>query len=472
LNAIAMIPFRRIRFFGSKTVHGLGLAALAFLAFTTAPCGSAQDWFKTGTGLGVQKARVAIADFPSTGTGSSGGASAQALAKEFSEVVRGDLDYSGIAEIVSPSMYPSQAPSQPSELNSQAWADAPASSQFLGFGNLSVNGTALGVQAWLFDVRSPSVPAMITKIYRGDATDDQVRLVAHQFADEILMKLSGGVPGISTTQIAFVSDRTSHKEIWVMDYDGANQHELTSLKGIALTPRWSPDSSRIVFTCWAPGPKGTVSAQICMYSLIAGKMINWPRWSGTNSSPAWSPDGSKIMFMSSMQGNPDLYVADANGSRPKRLTFSVGVNTSPAWNPKTGQEVVFVSDRAGAGHPQLYTMSVDGTNIEKIALEDAGYVIDPAWSPNGQLIAFSWQRPDGNYDIYLMDISTHSLVQLTRDTGRNERPCWAPDGRHIVFESTRTGSRQIWSMLADGSEARQLTTQGKDNESPSWSAPR
>ncbi|HEV3218518.1 MAG TPA: hypothetical protein VGZ48_02005, partial [Candidatus Acidoferrales bacterium] len=270
MNAIAMIPFRRIRFFGSKTVHGLGLAALAFLAFTTAPCGSAQDWFKTGTGLGVQKARVAIADFPSTGTGSSGGASAQALAKEFSEVVRGDLDYSGIAEIVSPSMYPSQAPSQPSELNSQAWADAPASSQFLGFGNLSVNGTALGVQAWLFDVRSPSVPAMITKIYRGDATDDQVRLVAHQFADEILMKLSGGVPGISTTQIAFVSDRTSHKEIWVMDYDGANQHELTSLKGIALTPRWSPDSSRIVFTCWAPGPKGTVRAQICMYSLIAG----------------------------------------------------------------------------------------------------------------------------------------------------------------------------------------------------------
>jgi TolB protein len=99
-------------------------------------------------------------------------------------------------------------------------------------------------------------------------------------------------------------------------------------------------------------------------------------------------------------------------------------------------------------------------------------VIDPAWSPNGQLIAFSWQRPDGNYDIYVMDISTHALVQLTRDTGRNERPCWAPDGRHIVFESTRTGSRQIWTMLADGSNARQITTQGKDNESPNWSAPR
>jgi len=71
----------------------------------------------------------------------------------------------------------------------------------------------------------------------------------------------------------------------------------------------------------------------------------------------------------------------------------------------------------------------------------------------------------------LMDVSSHQLAQLTRDAGRNERPSWAPDGRHIVFESTRTGGRQIWSMLADGSQQRQLTTQGT-NESPNWSAPR
>ncbi|MFZ0821414.1 MAG: DPP IV N-terminal domain-containing protein [Candidatus Acidiferrales bacterium] len=469
MKAKAMIPFRSIRLFGGKTAFSIGIVALAFFASALATTASAQDWLRTGIGLGVQKARVAVADFAAP---VDGGAGTQPLAKEFSDVVRGDLDYSGIIEIVSPSMYPTQVPSQPSELNSQVWADAPASSQFLAFGNLSANGATIAVQAWFYDVRTPSVPAMITKIYRGDATEDQVRLFAHQFADEILMKLSGGVPGISTTQIVFVSNRTNNKEIWTMDYDGANQHQLTSLHGISLTPRWSPDSSRIAFTCYAPGPRGVVSAQICIYSMVAGKLIAWPRWSGTNSSPAWSPDGSKIMFMSGMQGNPDLFVADANGSHPKRLTFSVGVNTSPAWNPKTGQEVVFVSDRAGAGHPQLYTMNVDGTNIEKIPLEDAGYVVDPAWSPNGQLIAFSWQRPDGNYDIYVMDVSTHQLVQLTRDTGRNERPCWAPDGRHIVFASTRTGSWQIWTMLADGSNARQITKQGSNNDSPNWSGPR
>jgi TolB protein len=423
------------------------------------------DWFTTGTGMGVQKARIAVADFAPASP------AAQPLGKEFSDVVRNDLDFSGIIEMVSLSMYPTQIPSQPSELNAQAWSDPPASTQAVAFGSLSANGNALAIQAWLYDVHNTAAPAMIAKIYRGDVTDAQVRLFAHQFADEIVMKMSGGVPGIATTQIAFASSRTGNKEIWVMDYDGSNQHQLTSLRSIALTPRWAPDNSRIAFTCWAPGVRNVVSAQICMYSMITGKLISFPRWSGTNSSPSWSPDGSKIMFMSSMQGNPELYIADSNGAHPKRLTFSVGVNTSPAWNPKTGLQVAFVSDRSGNGHPQLYTMNADGTGAERIELQDAGYVIDPAWSPNGQLLAFSWQRPDGNYDIYAMDIVNHQLVQLTRDTGRNERPCWAPDGRHIVFESTRSGSRQIWSMLADGTQARQLTTQGS-NESPSWSAPR
>jgi TolB protein len=118
--------------------------------------------------------------------------------------------------------------------------------------------------------------------------------------------------------------------------------------------------------------------------------------------------------------------------------------------------------------PQLYLMNSDGTNTRKLDLPDMGYVIDPAWNPNGTLLAFSWRRPSGNYDLYIMDAASGSLREITRDSGRNERPSWAPDGRHIVFESTRGGSRQIWVMLADGSEPRQLTT-SVHNESPNWS---
>ncbi len=449
----------------AKILSSLGLCAAVLLCcsvFVLAPAQmSAQDWFKTGTGLGVSKARVAVADFAAKDTPS------QPLATLFSDVVRKDLDYSGILELVSKSFNPLQSPGTPADVDYKGWSSAPASAQLLAFGNFTVNSGNVEIQAWLNDVRDSSLPPLIGKVYRGAATEAQVRTFAHQFADEIISKLSGGLPGIASTQIAFVSNRSGNKEIWDMDYDGENQHQLTQLHTIALTPRWSPDATRIAFTCYAkPGGGSVATAQICVYSLLTNHMVSFPRFKGTNSSPAWSPDGSQIMFMSSMLGNPELFIIDSSGTHPKRLTYSSGANTSPSWNPKTGQQVAFVSDRGGI--PQLYTMNADGSSQAKVDLPDMGYVIDPAWSPNGQLLAFSWRRPNGNYDIYVMEVVTRQLVELTRDVGRNERPSWAPDGRHLVFESTRTGTRQIWSMLADGTDARQLTKQGQ-NESPNWS---
>src|SRR5262249_24366442 len=201
---------------------------------------------------------------------------------------------------------------------------------------------------------------------------------------------------------------------------------------------------------------------ICMYSMDSGKLIAFPRFRGTNITPAWSPDGTQIIFSSSMQSNPELYVSDINGAHPKRLTHSNGADVSPAWNPKTGQTIAFVSDRGGT--PQLYLMNSDGTSVTKIDLPDKGYVIDPAWSPNGQLLAFSWRRPNDNYDLYIMDPTSQQVLELTRDQGRNDRPSWAPDGPHLVFESTRSGERQIWTILLNASQPHQLTERG-DNQS-------
>jgi len=421
----------------------------------------AQDWFRTGTGLGVDKPRIAVTDFAPRAD------NAKPHAALFTQVVREDLSFSGVIELVSPSFYPTQVPSTPNELAKTLWTDPPLNANFVAFGNLTESAAEVSIPAWMFDVRSPSNEPVVGKVYRGAPTDDQVRKFAHQFADEIISKLSGGFPGVGSTQIAFISARTGHKEVWVMDYDGANQRPITHLNSIALTPRWSPDSSRIAFTCFEPA-NSVVSAQICMYSFDSGRVVSFARYKGTNSSPAWSPDGSQVMFSSSMQGTPALYVSDASGNRPKRLTFSnSGGDTSPAWNPKTLQTVVFVSDRGGV--PQLYMMNSDGSNTQKIDVPDKGYLVDPAWSPNGQLIAFSWRRPSGNYDIYVMDIGSRHILEITRDSGRNERPSWAPDGRHLVFESTRTGTRQIWTMLADGSQPHQLTLTGH-NESPNWSS--
>jgi TolB protein len=116
-------------------------------------------------------------------------------------------------------------------------------------------------------------------------------------------------------------------------------------------------------------------------------------------------------------------------------------------------------------------MESDGTNLQR--LTDQGYAVSPNWSPNGQFLTLSWMRKygggePGSNDLYLMDIASKQWVQLTHDAGRNDFPCWSPDGRHIVFQSHRTGSDQIFSMLADGSNVKQLTFKGA-NTQPNWS---
>ena len=419
----------------------------------------APDWFRTGTGIGVAKARVAIADFVSGNPGS------QPLSQLFTDTVRADLEYSGILELVSRSFQPADAPGAPAALNPGHWTGVPANAQFVGYGTLAASGDALGVDGWLSDVQNPATPPAIGKRYHGSVTNQDVRRLAHMYADDIVTRLSGGIAGIAQTRIAFVSTRTGNKEIWMMDYDGESQQQLTHQAGIAVTPRWSPDASRIAYTCLG-GAKGPPTFQICMYSVELGRSVAFQHFLGTNASPSWSPDGTKLMFMSSAAGPPNIYTADVTGGGLKRITTSGGPDAQPVWNPKTGQSVAFVSGRGGL--PQIYLMNADGTNTEKLDLPDMGYVVDPDWSPNGQLLAFSWRRPDGNFDIYVTDVATRKLVQLTRDAGRNEKPAWAPDGRHLAFESTRTGTRQIWSMLADGSMVRQLTHEGQ-NVSPNWS---
>jgi TolB protein len=391
-----------------KSAFFSGFVALGLLILLSSLPAGAQDWFKTGTGLGVSKARLAAADMAVRSAG------AQPLEKTFHDVLWSDLEYSGVLDMVSPSFYPTQVPSQPSEMRAADWAAAPANAYMVAYGNMTMDGANLAVAGYLSDVHNPTAPLALQKIYRGGAKDSDARHLAHQFADDIIGVLSGGLPGIAQTQIAYASEKSGNKEIWVMDYDGANQHQITTLKTISLTPRWSPDATRIAFTCYVPF-RGITSAQICIYSLDSNRLISFNRYRGTNASPAWSPDGTQLAFMSSQGGDPEIYVSDLAGAHLKRITFAAGVSTSPAWNPKTGKQIVFVSDRAGS--PVLYLSNSDGSDVQKIDLPDKGYVIDPAWSPNGQIVAFSWRRPSGNYDIYAMDIVSHQLVELTRDSG-------------------------------------------------------
>jgi TolB protein len=433
---------------------------LIFSLILVSPAFGQEDWIRTGTGLGVEKVRLAVADFPPANQEPKNAD----LLKVFNETLWNDLDNAGIFDMVSKSFYPLGAVGTPADVKFEAWSNPPPNAAMLVFGNLGVSGSNVMVQGYLYDVKNISSPQVLGKQYQDAATPEAARTIAHKFADEIIFRLGGGIAGISQTKIYFVSSRGGHKEIWAMDYDGANQHAVTKLGSIALSPHVSPDGSRIAFsgltkTGW----------EIMMYSLELDRAVTFPRFGGTNQSPTWTPDGSKLAFTSSRSGDPELYTVDASGGSLKRITAFKGPDVSPSWNRKTGSQMAFVSGRTGL--PQIYTMEGDGTNVQRMT--DQGYAVSPSWSPNGQFLVFSWMRrygpgAPGAQDIYLMDLASKRWVQLTHDGGRNDYPSWSPDGRHIVFQSTRSGSEQIWSMLADGTNQKQLTSTGKNSE-PNWS---
>ena len=442
----------------SKLQPSLYLFAAIFFLFSIPA--SAQDWVRTGTNLGVQRIRLAAANFKA----GSGDAQTLPLKSTFDTTLYNDLKNAGIFDMVAKSMAPAAMPGGPQEINVADWSAAPASAEMVAFGSLSVDGGQVSVRGFVFDTKNAQSPQVLGKQYSDTASEDNTRRIAHRFADEIILQLGGGINGIAETKIFYVSSRGGGKEIWTMDYDGQGQHAVTHLGTISLSPRVSPDNSRVAFSSLDKG-----GWKLRMYSLVLNRMVNFSSPGGSAISPAWSSDGVKLAFSASPAGDSEIYTSDASGGGVHRLTSFRGPDVSPVWNPKSNSQIAWVSGRTGL--PQIYLMDSDGANVQRMT--DSGYATSPSWSPNGQFLTFAWNRKygpgaPGGQDIYIMDIASKRFIQLTHDAGRNDFPSWAPDGRHIVFQREGDDGTQIWTMLADGTQ-QQMLTHGGSNSMPNWS---
>ena len=379
---------------------------------------------------------LAVADFQSRASGIE-----QSLTT-FNEVLWNDLNFAGISNLVGRSLYPKTRLADPAALRYEEWTNDPVKADYVAFGSLTGVNNA---QGFLYDVKTQS--QLLSASLNGDSRD-----MAHQFADQIV-KLLTGQDGIATSKIAYIASR----EVHMMDYDGYGSRTFTRDGSIALFPSLSLDGKRLAYVSYRGGhPNVVIRGE-------DGLILGSTNFKGTTTSPSVSPDG-RIVFASSKDGDSmELYVANGDGSNAKRLTRTRnGVNISPRWNPKTGREIAFISDRGGA--PQVYLMEADGTN-ERPMLSMGGQMDSPSWSPDGRFIAFTWNGGGGTFNIYLADVASGQVLKLTRE-GRNENPTWSPDSRHIAFQSNRSGRWEIWAMHIDGSEQRQLTRSG--GRSPSW----
>jgi TolB protein len=440
------------------------VVALAAALTSYTPAALAQDNVLTGTNQGASSIRLAVADFKPLNSDPQ----STAFRQTFDATLYADLATAGIFDIVSKSLMPSGTPGTPAEIQLPTYANPPANAAFVAFGSIGVNNGRLVTNGFLFDDKNLQYPQVLAKQYNEEASDDQAREIAHRFADEIILRLGGGTPGIAETKIYFVKKGGSDKDVWMMDYDGANQHPITHLNTDVMSPRIAPDNSRLAFASL-----GKYGFQLKMYSLILSRYVNFPGGSGSSASPAWSPNGKEIAYSAASDSGFNIWIADASGNLARRITSFRGGNVSPTYNPKTGDQIAFISGRTGL--PQLYIMNSDGSNVQQMT--DGGYVSSPSWSPNGQFITFAWDRKygpgaPGGQDIYIMEVATKKWVQLTHDGGRCDFPTWSPDNRHIAYANSPDGKAdhmRIWTMLAgDGSQKRPLTGSGADMPNWSW----
>lgn len=382
--------------------------------------------------------------------------------KTFNQVLWDDLKFSGYFTLAGKSLYPSQPIAKPEDVNYDAWSALPFNVGFLSTGSFDVVGGVLRAELRILDMKQHATSFG----QRMSAETDQIRGMAHRWADEVVYRLTAGQSkGIASTKIAYVSRRGNAKEIFVMDYDGYNQRQFTHNNSLNLFPAWAPDNSKLVFVSYRTG-----KPEINLYSFLDGSRLPFPMFNTLAYAAAISPDGSQIVFSLRSPrpgGDSDLYISRLDGSDRRDITNNPFIDTSPTWSP-SGKQIAFVSDREG-GVNQVYICDADGANIRRI-VKEGGDADSPSWSPDGRWLAFHWKPHLGlDYDIYLAEVSTGKLFQVTSDAGSNVSPSWAPDSRHICFESNRTGTNQVFIMTIESTDVRMITNQGT-NSNPAWGA--
>ncbi|HEV7766459.1 MAG TPA: hypothetical protein VGQ76_15760, partial [Thermoanaerobaculia bacterium] len=273
-----------------------------------------------------------------------------------------DIAYSGIFAIAA---LPPSVPVTPELMKT-------VNAQFHLQLNVWTEGDEYVVEARLVDQAGE---AQLKKRYRGP--EAALSRTAHMLANELIRTFNNR-PGVFLSQIAFASNRTGNWEIWLMDWDGSNQRQITKHGALSILPSWAPDNERMVYTSFALG-----TSDMYIISRRGGNRMRINSGLSLNTSATFSPVSNDIAFVGSVRGNPDIYLIKDDGTNVRRLTTTTSIESTPEWSPN-GRQIAFTSGRTGT--PQIYVMDAEGTNERRIS-HDGNWNDDAVFSPDGERIA-------------------------------------------------------------------------------------
>ncbi len=428
--------------------------------------------------VGEAQIKKSLVAFPALQFSSSTAAAPQyqRVGTELYKVIKNDLDITGYFEIMDPKGFledsskvaPVPITESAKGFKFDSWKAIGA--EFLLRLTFTLSGDQINLETYAYHV--PKMQSIMAKKYKGRF--GQLSKIGHSFANDLVRALTGK-DGMFLSKIVVSSSKvgSKFKEIYIMDWDGGDPQKVTSHNSIALSPNWSPDGKKILYTAFVKrGAKGLRNPDLFMLDLLKGQRWLVSYRMGLNSGGFFHPDGNSILMTISEGGSSDIYRVDLEGNIIKKLTNgpSGALNVEPAVSPD-GKKVAFSSDRSGK--PMVWVMDIDGSNAVRRTYAGV-YNSSPAWSPDGKKIAFAGLEAN-HYDIFIMESDGSKIERLTsakRNDGKwstNEEPVFSPDGRHVMYTSDRTGNNQIYIVNIDGTNERRITFDKNNYFKPRWS---
>ena len=378
----------------------------------------------------------------------------EASAAEAVRLISHTLEFTGYFEIIDPEAFLVDSANPPilrPNIQFANWTGIGA--ELLITGGFHMKNGLMEIELRLFDTFKQRL--VVGKKYRALPRD--LRRIVHRYCSAILFSLTGS-RGYFDSDIAFVSNGTGNKEVFICDFDGVNPRQFTKNRAITLFPAWSSDRKWIAYTAYN---RGKPDLYIKNATRQRGYILNRK---GINTDPSWVPGRFELAATLSFSGDQEIYLLTGTGKIIKRLTQRRGIDVSPTWSPD-GKRMAFVSKRSGT--PQIHIKSMATGAVERLTFSGR-YNTQPDWSPKGDRIAYTAMR-GGQSNIFLIRLDGGDPVQLTQNAGDNEAPSWAPDGSLLAFSSTREGPSRIYVMTAYGTDQRRLLSMPGEQSNPAWS---
>jgi len=416
--------------------HAIAFVALVFFTLATA---RAQLTIEIVGGAGTA-VPIAIVPFDGEPAGPAG----------ISSVVGADLTRSGLFKLVgTEGIVP--RPSRIEDVQAAAWRARGADAVVVGSARPQADGRVEVRFALVDVVKQTPLVAMVYTV-----TPAQFRATAHKIADVIYEKMTGD-PGVFSTRIAYITKQGSRFQLLVADADGTDPQVIVTSNEPLLSPRWSPDGTRIAYVSFE-SKKPVVYVQ----NLASGARAAVANFRGSNSSPAWSPDGRTLAVTLTKDGGSQLYLMNADGSNPQRVMSSSGIDTEAMFMPD-GKSVLFTSDRGGS--PQIYRLTLGSGAVERLTF-DGSYNVSPRPFPDGR--GFAFVRRDGSrFQIAVQDFASRQVQVLT--TGPlDESPSVAPNGKLILYANEVGGRGILAAVSSDGRVKQRLVAPATDVREPAW----